>query len=108
MSEGVPPVEPWPPVGEEFPDRLARMRRLLRRHGRDASNEAIAKACGVNPNTVSNWAGGQEPKGQNLFDLARFLMVGSEWLLSGRGDPHRYAPQDPTRRLVPTRPRGKG
>ena len=102
-KEAGPPVLPWPPA-IEFPDRLARLRRLFRRYGRDETNEAIGQACGVHPNTVSNWAGGQEPKGEPLFALARFFFVEPEWLLSGRGSPSRYAPEDPTRKRVGPKP----
>jgi transcriptional regulator with XRE-family HTH domain len=98
-KKDAPPVLPWPPHGEEFADRLARLRRLFRRYGRkaDAENRAIAQACGVASNTVSNWMStGEVPKTETLLALARYFYVSPDWLVDGRGSPSRYAPQDPT------------
>ncbi len=67
----------WPPP-EEFADRLARLRRRRR-----ATNEEIAAAAGVHPNTVSNWNSGQKPEGMALLNLARYFDVTPEWLLTG-------------------------
>lgn len=79
----------WPPE-PEFADRLAMLRRLRR-----ASNEEIAEAAGVHPNTVSNWNGGQVPEGIVLLRLARYFDVSPDWLLTGK--------EAPTAKLPPQR-----
>lgn len=82
-------AEAWPPP-EEFADRLARLRRRRR-----ASNEEIAEAAGVHPNTVSNWNGGQVPEGMALLRLARFFGVSPEWLLTGEEVADETPPRKP-------------
>jgi transcriptional regulator with XRE-family HTH domain len=86
--KGLPPV--WPPQ-EEFADRLSRLRRA-----RPLSNQEIADACGINPNTVSNWRGGQKPEGMVLLKLAALFDVTPEWLLTGEvAKPRATVPNKP-------------
>lgn len=86
-------VEDWPPP-EAFPDRLAKLRRVL-----GVSNPQIAEATGVGTDTVSKWAAGQVPQGLKLTSLARFLGVSPDYLLEGRIEPGR-----PEKPIIPPKP----
>jgi transcriptional regulator with XRE-family HTH domain len=55
---------------------------------RGLSAAALARACKISAASVSDWRSGKTKSiaAENLFDAARYLAVGAEWLGSGRGD----------------------
>ena len=76
-------------VRDSFGDRLRWSRQRLRPNGRRLTQEDVAKAVGVERNTVSRWEnGGMLPKDPAVIGaLADVLAVTVDWLIAGdRGD----------------------
>lgn len=49
--------------------------------------KSLAKHCGVNPVSVSDWLSGKSKsiEGKNLLKAAEFLQVNPQWLATGKG-----------------------
>lgn len=76
---------------ESFGNRVRSSRQRLRMpDGRRWTQGDLAKAVGVERNTVSRWEnGGMLPKDPAIIAvLARVLRVSTDWLLGGLGIPH--------------------
>lgn len=69
-----------------FQERLALAMEGLPRGGKSA----LARACGISPTSVNDWATGKTkmPTADLIFPAARFLGVLPEWLATGRGPIH--------------------
>ena len=72
-------------VRDTFGDRLRSSRQRLRRDGRKFTQGDLAKAVGVERNTVSRWEnGGMLPKDPTVIaSLADVLGVTADWLIGG-------------------------
>lgn len=62
-----------------------------------AKKNALAKAAGVEPPSVSDWFNGKtlELKGRSAIGAARYLGVNVEWLASGKGRPEDASKEEP-------------
>jgi transcriptional regulator with XRE-family HTH domain len=72
-------------VRESFGDRLRASRQRLRRRGQKLTQDDLARAVGVERNTVSRWEnGGMLPKDPAVIaSLAGVLEVTADWLIGG-------------------------
>ncbi|HEY8308946.1 MAG TPA: helix-turn-helix transcriptional regulator, partial [Gemmatimonadaceae bacterium] len=70
---------------ESFGDRLRSSRQQLARKGRKLTQGDLARAVGVERNTVSRWEnGGMLPKDPAVIaSLAEVLEVTADWLIGG-------------------------
>jgi transcriptional regulator with XRE-family HTH domain len=70
---------------ESFGDRMRLSRERLRADGKKLTQAGLARAVGVERNTVSRWEnGGMLPKDPAVIaSLARVLGVTADWLISG-------------------------
>lgn len=63
---------------------------------------ALARACSVQPPSVSDWLSGKSKtlEGSNLINAAKCLKVNPEWLATGKGPMHGYKDANPSRYRV--------
>lgn len=69
-------------MNEPMSKRIAARRKEL-----NLTQDQVAKYCGINRVSVSNWEtigkNGTSPKGENLLSLSKILQCSPEWLITG-------------------------